>query len=338
MNSNIWRTTAVVIIPIVLTFAAACQRGTEGTVKPPIQVAGGGEGAPPPPPPTTRRALIYQRNHGGSGGPWDLRRIDADGTNDVQLLADGAWNIEPTWNCRKRAFIFSSNRTGPFLLYASDDGVGGSIRAVTGVVAPGSTSQHDRYPSWSTGDEVVFTSNRTGNFQLWSIKSNGARLHQVMRTNGTDSQPVWKPIGGFIAFSSDQADSNFEIFSANNGGTGLIRVTRLPLMRDVHPTWSVLDEIVYESSNPQETETNLVLSPAAGGDPRTLTSNPILRKVDPAFSPDGQEIAYAAQDATGQFDLFTMARDGTNVKQITNTPNFSEREPEWIHGETDTCL
>jgi Tol biopolymer transport system component len=334
----------------LLVCVTACQNKQSTqvpTVPPRPQV--GGEGSGPPPPPATVRSIIYQRNHGGTGGPWDLRRMDEDGTNDVELIADGNYNIEPAWNCRNKAFAFVSNRSGDFLIYISDDGVGGGVRQVTSLAA-GFTGQHDRYPSWQTSslgvDQIVFTSNRpsqsgqSGVFQLYQMRSTGRGLHQLQTSGGNDSQPVWKPGTNFVAYSSDQADSNFEIHTVEAGTSNTARITHSPAKRDVHPTWSVHDQIAYESSNPEETETSIVMSPAGGGDPRTLkaTSTLIPRNVDPAFSPDGDTIVFAKQDQTGQFDLFTMDANGGNEKQLTTTPDRSEREPEWIHGPNDDCF
>jgi len=350
MNARVSWLAGFAVLALLITPMSACRQ--KEAAQPPTPTPGApgveGEGGGSLPPPTTSRAILYQRNHGGSGGPWDLRRIDADGTNDVEILADGNWNLEPAWNCRKRAFAFVSNQADAFLIFISDDGVGGSLRQVTSPI-PGMTNQHDRYPSWQTSiagiDQIVFTSNRpdqrrrTGVFQLWAMRSSGGALHQIVASAGNDSQPVWKPGTSLIAFSSDQADGNYEIFTIENGGLQLARVTQLVGRRDVHPTWSTQDQIAYESSNPRETDTSIVISPAAGGDARTVkaTTTLIPRNVDPAFSPDGNEIVFAKQDATGQFDLYIMDRNGGNEKQVTNTANLSEREPEWIHGPSDFC-
>ncbi len=353
---------AAVVTAIALL--CACQKHPASQTPPPPVLGTGGTGAGAPggggpggasPPAATKRAIIYQRNRRvGPDGPWDLRRIDADGMNDVELLADGNYNIEPAWNCRadpvtgNNSFAFASNRLGPFFIFISDDGVGGSIRQVTFADDPPVPNHMDRYPSWNRNAKdprIVFTSNRKNHtnspdFHLFTMKPTGTQLLELFNSGSTDSQPVWKPGQVQIAFSSNRSDNNFEIFTINFGGSNLLRVTNLPAKRDVHPTWSINDEIVYESSNPDETQTDLFISLATGGDPRTLraTSTSTPRNVDPAFSPDGSQIVFSKSDASGQFDLYIVDRDGNNEKRITNTPNVSEREPEWIHGPQDTCL
>ena len=60
-----------------------------------------------------------------------------------------------------------------------------------------------------------------------------------------------------------------------------------------------------------------------------IDSDPVAGASQPAWSPDGQFIAYVrglADPAHGVFQLHVMDVDGSNVIQITNLP---AREPTW---------
>lgn len=55
----------------------------------------------------------------------------------------------------------------------------------------------DRYPRWSPdGKRVAFTSDRSGNYEVWTIDADGTNLHQVtFAKKGDTSFPIWSPDG-----------------------------------------------------------------------------------------------------------------------------------------------
>ena len=72
---------------------------------------------------------------------------------------------------------------------------------------------------------------------------------------------------------------------------------------------------------------------ADGTDLTRIVNNP-ANDVLPAWSPDGDEIAFVS-DRDGNNDIYVMNADGSNVKRLTNDPNedyFPGWSPdsEWI--------
>ena len=60
----------------------------------------------------------------------------------------------------------------------------------------------DRGPAWSPdGRTIAFYSDRSGNYELWSIRPDGSGLEQLTRSAGTVNFPVWSPDGSRIALS-----------------------------------------------------------------------------------------------------------------------------------------
>ncbi|MDC7234006.1 MAG: hypothetical protein PQJ58_12305 [Spirochaetales bacterium] len=51
---------------------------------------------------------------------------------------------------------------------------------------------------------------------------------------------------------------------------------------------------------------------------------------DSCWSPDGSQIAFASR-RTGKFDIWVMDADGSNLRNITNTPDVGEWDPRWGH-------
>ncbi len=55
----------------------------------------------------------------------------------------------------------------------------------------------------------------------------------------------------------------------------------------------------------------------------------------PSWSPDGSQIVFKCVTGKGneQFDLFIINGDGSGLRQLTNTPDCNERNPDWSPAE-----
>jgi WD40 repeat protein len=63
-----------------------------------------------------------------------------------------------------------------------------------------------------------------------------------------------------------------------------------------------------------------------GSDERVLTRN-LVTDGDPAFSPDGQKIAFNST-RDGDSEIYSMNVDGTDVRRLTTSPG-TDRQPTW---------
>lgn len=63
----------------------------------------------------------------------------------------------------------------------------------------------DSTPVWSPRDDrIAFTGFETGDFEIYTIHSDGTGLRQLTHTGGNDAHPVWSPDGQWIAFDSSR--------------------------------------------------------------------------------------------------------------------------------------
>jgi serine/threonine protein kinase len=132
-------------------------------------------------------------------------------------------------------------------------------------------------PPPSSGNRLVFTSTRDGDWDLYLIDSDGTNLRQVTDDPGIDYDPAWSPDGIRIAYASSTSDGKPEI-----------KVITIAC--------------VLAEQNCDESAQNL--------------TNNAAKDYGPAWSPDGQYIAFTS-DREGNLDIYTMKADGTGVKRLT---------------------
>ena len=72
--------------------------------------------------------------------------------------------------------------------------------------------------------EIVFSSNRDGNFEIYGMVGDGTGVVRLTNHGASDLDPALSPDKSKIVFTSNR-DGNFEIYSMNANGTGVTRLT-----------------------------------------------------------------------------------------------------------------
>jgi TolB protein len=74
-------------------------------------------------------------------------------------------------------------------------------------------------PNWSPdGDRIAFSSNMTGNFDIWVMDKNGNNKKRITVNKGLDTHPVWSTEGENIFFVSNR-DKNMRIWMMKADGS-----------------------------------------------------------------------------------------------------------------------
>jgi len=95
---------------------------------------------------------------------------------------------------------------------------------------------NNRQPDWcADGSQIVFTSDHSGNDDIWMIDADGSNPRQITSDPAPDHSPVFSPDCTSIAFVSER-DGNPEIYLIDAAGTNPIRLTTHPAA-DTDPAW-----------------------------------------------------------------------------------------------------
>ena len=75
-------------------------------------------------------------------------------------------------------------------------------------------------PSFSPdGSKIVFTSDRSGNFDIWLMNSNGTGALQLTFDGSEQKNPAWAPDGERVAYVSNEG-GDYSIWVMSLGNTG----------------------------------------------------------------------------------------------------------------------
>lgn len=147
------------------------------------------------------------------------------------------------------------------------------------------------------GDKIVFTSNRSGDLELYTMDIDGSNVFQVTDVLGYNGGAFFSPDGKQLLFRASRPKTDEEIKKYKNLlAQGLVEPTHMELF------------IVNVDGTGMRQITDL------GG-----------ANWAPFFHPDGERIIFSSNHHTERgfpFNLFMINKDGTGLKQITFDDTF----------------
>lgn len=172
--------------------------------------------------------------------------------------------------------------------------------------------------TWSPdGQSIAFTSNRSGNFDIWVQRVAGGNAVQITRSTAQDTQPAWSPDGSSIAFRSERDSGGLYVVPA--GGGPERQLTTFGLFPQWTPDGA---EIIFRTGLSSNSGLHTVA--AAGGEPPREILQPLLRGgmwLWIALHPDGRISALGTHPQMGP-GFFTMTRDGQRVIRSDLAPDL----------------
>jgi len=164
------------------------------------------------------------------------------------------------------------------------------------------------------GDKILFTSDRSGDLELWTMNLNGSNQQQITFDLGYDGGAFFSPDGKKIVFRASRpktadeikeyrdylaqhlvAPTSMEIFTCNLDGSDLRQITNLG-KANWAPYFHPNGKKIIFSSNHHSTrgyDFQLYMVNLDGTGIEQITSESIFNSF-PMFSPDGKKIAWSS--------------------------------------------
>ena len=271
----------------------------------------------------TRLAFDSDRDGERMGGTIEQRAVkeiyyaDYDGENQKRFTVNRSLNITPAWSPDSSSLAYVSFRRGR----------GGNVfisNIRQGTLEDFSKGIGENWlPAWSPdGTRVAFASTRDGNSEIYVANRDGSNVKRLTNHPQIDTSPTWSPSGTQIAFVSDRAGSP-QIYVVGVDGLGLRKLTFESYCD--RPTWSPApyNEIAFAARTGPGFDIKVL--DLVTNQVRALTFGEGSNE-SPTWSPNGRHLAFAST-RSGKYQIFTIARDGKNLRQLTRLGN--NYQPDW---------
>ena len=165
---------------------------------------------------------------------------------------------------------------------------------------------------------IVFASNRDGDWDIYSMDSNGNNLVQLTNHPASDKEPACSPDGRRIAFASDRGITP-DLYVMDSDGSNVVRLTRDDFLEG-NPSWAPDGtRFAFDSFRFVVGNWEIYVMDADGNNLINLTKHKMW-DVRPSWSPDGSKIAFVSK-RNGGFNtphhIFVMNADGTGRRNLT---------------------
>jgi Tol biopolymer transport system component len=185
-------------------------------------------------------------------------------------------------------------------------------------------------PTWSPdGQRLAFVSDRDdGNSELYVMDSDGTHQRRLTNTPEEESWPAWSPNGEQIAYAIDP-NGDSTIWVMNTDGSH-----RTQLASGFFPTWSPDGERIAYTTYYGERPTLAVMN-SDGSEQRSLGASLVQKAFgigsaeEPAWSPDGERITFAAPVGRDNEEIFVMNANGSGRTRLTDIPGHDHWPPTW---------
>jgi len=94
--------------------------------------------------------------------------------------------------------------------------------------------------AWSPdGQQVLFSSDISGRFNLWKVRASGGWPVQLIQSDDVQANAVWSPDGKWIVYQQDQAGNElYDLFAIPSDGGEPVNLTKTTDVREQDPHWS----------------------------------------------------------------------------------------------------
>lgn len=184
--------------------------------------------------------------------------------------------------------------------------------ADSSVVSIPRENSNDKNPMW-VGNRVYFLSDRNGPVTLFAYEIGTKKVSQVIENKDGFDISSAQAGPGAIVYSQFGV---LHVYDLKSGKNTVVHVRVVGDMPQLRPHFvKVADQIQNAAISPTgkravfEAHGEILTVPADKGDVRNITQSPSIADRDPAWSPDGQSIAYFS-DESGEYALHIRKQNG----------------------------
>ena len=254
--------------------------------------------------------MSFTGSYSEDGGTSTISKSILSITSDCnQFTGNDSWSwTDGAFSCSGTSTYTGTRLTG--------SGCGTPPPSASNLVQLTTDANSDGTPDWSSdGKKIVFSSNRTGNNEIWIMNADGNSQTQLTNTTANEGHPHFSPDSKQIVFWSERSGIR-EVWIMNSDGSGQSQLTD-DTLNSGGAAWSPDgSQLIFRRTNLSGND-DIWTMDADGTNLTQLTSN-TSNDSSPQFSPDGTQIVFTS-NRSGNYDIWMMNADGSNPTQLTTS-------------------
>jgi uncharacterized repeat protein (TIGR01451 family) len=308
-----------------------------------VQLVGGKDREKSDPTWTSNSEVVATTTEFADNDIWGIRPDRTD-QHDISRRPGTDRTARYSPDGRRIAYAQQHGQGGFSIVVAAADGTNPQV--ITN--AAGTKGVLDTHPTWRPdGRALAFQRDADGPPHIFTVDVDGTGEQDISAAGGApegagDKEPAWAPDGSRIAFASEEAEDHDILLMDPDGsnrkdltGKDDIPDEEFPDFQDDHdPSWSPdskslvyardpnlgSDAVLYTVVVSTGLSEEFLIGPGDGDGGRFGLGQP-------AWSPDGQEIAYVIERFRSDIAVVDVATK--KVRTVVQTSEFVESEPSW---------